>query len=201
MKNRNLVIVILAVICAGLLAGVVYTVTKGKSGTQKKQEASAEAGADETESQSGIIEEDGKKYKLNPDIKTVLFMGVDKEEKADLGNNPGENGQSDSLNLLVLNKEEKTAQIIQISRDSMVGIDIYDVTGNRLMTENGQIALQYAYGDGAEESCRLTSEKGIRTYVWRGCRFLFFTDAGGAGCSNRCGWRNYSYRARRLYSC
>ena len=28
MKNRNLVIVILAVICAGLLAGVVYTVTK-----------------------------------------------------------------------------------------------------------------------------------------------------------------------------
>lgn len=64
MKNRNLVIVILAVICAGLLAGVVYTVTKmGKSGTQKKQEASAEAGADETESQSGIIGEDGKKYK------------------------------------------------------------------------------------------------------------------------------------------
>ena len=35
---------ILAIICAGLLAGVVYTVTKGKSGTQKKQEASAEAG-------------------------------------------------------------------------------------------------------------------------------------------------------------
>ena len=136
MKNRNLVIVILAVICAGLLAGVVYTVTKGKSGTQKKQEASAEAGADETESQSGIIEEDGKKYKINPDIKTVLFMGVDKEEKADLGNNPGENGQSDSLNLLALNKEEKTAQIIQISRDSMVGIDIYDVTGTQTIKEN-----------------------------------------------------------------
>ena len=54
---------ILAIICAGLLAGVVYTVTKGKTGTQKKQEASAEAGADETESQSGIIGEDGKKYK------------------------------------------------------------------------------------------------------------------------------------------
>ncbi len=58
-----------------------YTVTKGKAVRRKKQEASAEAGADETESQSGIIEEDGKKYKINPDIKTVLFMGVDKEEK------------------------------------------------------------------------------------------------------------------------
>ena len=30
---------------------------------REKQEASAEAGADETESQSGIIGEDGKKYK------------------------------------------------------------------------------------------------------------------------------------------
>lgn len=156
MKNKNLVIVILAVICAGLLAGVVYTITKGKGHTQQKQEATVET---DEETQSGIIEEDGKKYKLNSDIKTVLFMGVDKEEKADLGNNPGENGQSDSLNLLVLNKDKKTAQIIQISRDSMVGIDVYDVTGNKLMTENGQIALQYAYGDGAEESCRLTSSK------------------------------------------
>ena len=63
---------ILAIICAGLLAGVVYTVTKGKSGTQKKQEASAEAGADETESQSGIIGEDGKKYKQTLRLKEVL---------------------------------------------------------------------------------------------------------------------------------
>lgn len=157
MKNKNLIIVVLAVICVGLLTGVIYTVTKGKNSSQQKQTASEDL--DEDQTQSGIIEEDGKNYKLNSDIKTVLFMGVDKEEKADLGNNPGENGQSDSLNLLVLNKEEKKAQIVQISRDSMVGIDIYDVTGNKLMTEEGQIALQYAYGDGAEESCRLTSEK------------------------------------------
>ena len=100
-----------------------------------------------------------KKYKRNTDIKTILFMGVDKDEKADLGNNPGENGQSDSLNLLVINKVEKTAQILQISRDSMIDIDIYDVTGNKLMTEDGQIALQYAYGDGEERSCQLTAGK------------------------------------------
>ena len=157
MKNKNLIIVILIVICAGLLSGVGYTVVKDKGTGNQSQGKTSDA--DEDPSQSGIIEEDGRKYKLNTDIKAILFMGVDKEEKADLGNNPGENGQSDSLNLLVLNQEKKTAQIVQISRDSMVGIDIYDVTGNKLMTEEGQIALQYAYGDGAEESCRLTSEK------------------------------------------
>ena len=151
MKNKNLIIIILIVICAGLLSGVVYTVVKDKGTGNQSQGKTSDA--DEEPSQSGIIEEDGRKYKLNTEIKAILFMGVDKEEK------PGENGQSDSLNLLVLNQEKKTAQIVQISRDSMVGIDIYDVTGNKLMTEEGQIALQYAYGDGAEESCRLTSEK------------------------------------------
>ena len=63
------------------------------------------------------------------------------------------------MNLLVINKVEKTAQILQISRDSMIDIDIYDVTGNKLMTEDGQIALQYAYGDGEERSCQLTAGK------------------------------------------
>ena len=36
MKNRNLVIVILAIICAGLLAGVVYTVTKKGKAVRRK---------------------------------------------------------------------------------------------------------------------------------------------------------------------
>ena len=101
----------------------------------------------------------GKKYKRNSDVHTVLFMGIDKSEKAELHRTPGENGQSDSLNLLAVNRAEKTAQIIQISRDSMVNIDIYGASGEKLMSEEGQIALQYAYGDGEEESCRLTSKK------------------------------------------
>lgn len=157
MKNKNIGIIILAVICAGLMAAVAFTLIKGKNGTPGKQEASVDS--EEETNQSGIVEEDGQKYKRNTDIKTILFMGVDKDEKADLGNNPGENGQSDSLNLLVINKVEKTAQILQISRDSMIGIDIYDVTDNKLMTEDGQIALQYAYGDGEERSCQLTAGK------------------------------------------
>lgn len=157
MKNKNLSIVILAIVCIVLVAGVAVTVTGGKKGSTEKAEKTNDT--EQEESQSGIIEEDGQKYKLNPDIETVLFMGVDKEAKADLGNNPGENGQSDSLNLLVLNKADQTAQIIQVSRDSMVTIDVYDVTGKKLMSDSGQIALQYAYGDGEEESCRLTTEK------------------------------------------
>ena len=189
MKNKNIGIIILAVICAGLMAAVAFTLIKGKNGTPGKQEASVDS--EEETNQSGIVEEDGQKYKRNTDIKTILFMGVDKDEKADLGNNPGENGQSDSLNLLVINKVEKTAQILQISRDSMIDIDIYDVTGNKLMTEDGQIALQYAYGDGEELPAH--SRKSIRAFIWCRRGFLSFTDSGWACGCNGCGRWHYSY--------
>ena len=86
-------------------------------------------------------------------------MGIDKNAKSDMGDRAGENGQSDSLNLLIVDRETKKAQILQISRDSMVDIDIYSASGEKMISEPGQIALQYAYGDGEEESCRLTAGK------------------------------------------
>ena len=153
MKNKNTVIGILVIVCLLLLAAVGYTVVNDKK--EKENLISNGKG----ESQSGIVTVNGKKYKRNSDVHTVLFMGIDKSEKAELHRTPGENGQSDSLNLLAVNRAEKTAQIIQISRDSMVNIDIYGASGEKLMSEEGQIALQYAYGDGEEESCRLTSKK------------------------------------------
>ena len=156
MKNKNRIVGILAVLCVALLGGVGYTIARDKDAAKEEKAVKKSA---ETELQTGVVTVNGKKYKRNPDVQTVLFMGIDKTAKADLHNNPGENGQSDSLNLLAVNRAEKTAQVIQISRDSMVDIDIYDVSGEKLLSEEGQIALQYAYGDGEEESCRLTAEK------------------------------------------
>ena len=155
MKNKNGIIVVLAVVCALLLCGVGYTLWQYKE-EEKKLETVTEP---ESDGQSGVVVIDGVKYKRNTNIQTVLFLGIDKEAKSELGNRPGENGQSDSLNLLVADRETKKAQILQISRDSMVDIDIYSASGDKMISEQGQIALQYAYGDGEEESCRLTAEK------------------------------------------
>lgn len=154
MKNKNILIFILAIICAGLIGLTIYTLTG-----DKKEEASGTDSREESGSLSGTINYEGKEYRLNPDVRTMLFMGIDKTAEAELGGVPGENGQSDSLNLLVMNKEKGTAEILQISRDSMVDIDIYSIGGERLRTETGQIALQYAYGDGEERSCNFTSSK------------------------------------------
>lgn len=156
MKNKNKLLILTGCLCVVLVCGVLYTVVRGKKQEEKKI---ISEDAKNTEDQGQYIMSGDVKYKKNSDIKTMLFMGVDKSAKADLHKSPGENGQSDSLNLLVMNQKTNEAQVLQISRDAMVEIDIYDAMGEKLMREQGQIALQYAYGDGEEKSCRLTGEK------------------------------------------
>ena len=156
MKN-NKFIAILAIVCVILLCGVGYTILNGKNKDETRDVPASST--DNEEKSSDTIVVDGREYRLNTNIQTVLFMGIDKNAKSDMGDRTGENGQSDSLNLLIVDREMKKAQILQISRDSMVDIDIYSASGEKMISEPGQIALQYAYGDGEEESCRLTAGK------------------------------------------
>lgn len=156
MKN-NKFIAILAIVCVILLCGVGYTILNGKNKDETRDVPASST--DDAEKSSDTIVVDGREYRLNTNIQTVLFMGIDKNAKCDMGDRAGENGQSDSLNLLIVDRETKKAQILQISRDSMVDIDIYSASGEKMISEPGQIALQYAYGDGEEESCRLTAGK------------------------------------------
>lgn len=152
MKSKNLIVAVLGVVCAGLAAFAVYT-AMAKPGEGKSQPVSG------TSQDERYITYKGKEYKKNPDIRTVLLMGIDKESGAAVGDVTGDAGQADSLNLLILNTEKETAKILQISRDSMVNLEVYDTSGEKVMMTDGQICLQYAYGDGGKKSCRLTSER------------------------------------------
>lgn len=152
LSDKKIILWVLGIFCILLAGATVYTVLMSRR-------ASEEVQGEAQDTQDQFVTYNGKKYEKNPDIRMILFLGVDKESTADLGGNPGTNGQSDSINLLVLNTMEKTGQFLQISRDAIVPIDVYDVQGEKILTEEGQLALQYAYGDGKEKSCRLTKEK------------------------------------------
>lgn len=102
---------------------------------------------------------DGVDYERNLDIDAVLFLGIDKEAVADLDKIPGENGQSDSLNLIIRNKALEEAEILQISRDTMVDVKLYYPNGEFCKKKPAQITLQYAFGDGKHFSCRITAER------------------------------------------
>lgn len=156
MKNKKIQMLVLGIVCLLLVCGAGYTIYK-----DKKEEKTVEtSGTSKKGEESGTyLTYNGERYKKDASVRTVLFMGVDKTAQAEVESRVGQAGQADSLNLLVMNGDTKEAHIMQISRDSMVDIDVYDESGEKLMTAPGQIALQYAYGDGKERSCRLTGER------------------------------------------
>lgn len=147
-KMGNLLFVLLLFLALAAV-GIVIWLEK----SQKNSETSAEA-----QDNQGYINYKGEKYVYNGNLKTLLFLGVDKDETATVRNVTGRSGQTDCIILLILDQQEKTIRLMEISRDTMTDVDIYGMEGDYLDTETAQIATQYAYGTGEKDSCRLTVE-------------------------------------------
>lgn len=110
------------------------------------------------ELKEGQILVDGEIYEYNEEILTFLCMGVDARSGITESKTPGKAGQADALLMVVVNPKTETLQVIALNRDTMTDIDVYDVNGLYMGEEKGQITLQYAYGDGREQSCELMEQ-------------------------------------------
>lgn len=112
---------------------------------------------DTSTNKTSYITYDGKKYQYDYNLKNILFIGVDKKENFST-QTPGEAGQSDALILMTMNQKDHSTSLLEISRDSMTDIKIYNVDGEYVGMEHAQITLQYGYGDGKKKSCTLTKD-------------------------------------------
>ncbi len=119
-----------------------------------------EAKWDDDASQSDLsqIVYEGHTYSYNSNLTNLLFLGIDNEGMLTEDNIPGETGQSDCIMILTLDKEKKEARILQIPRDTMTEVDLYDTGGNYSTTVTEQIATQYAYSIGGKSSCWATKK-------------------------------------------
>lgn len=94
-----------------------------------------------------IITYQGKKYQKNPEIKTILFLGIDnaKEESStvDISNI----GRADTIIVFLVNDKEKTVSFLPISRDSITKVDIYDKKDQFVSSGQEHINMQYSYGN------------------------------------------------------
>lgn len=152
-NQKQKVIITVVVLCLIVAIGCVLY------GVWKKNQTTVQSGGNVQETEdSTTVTYQGEKYKYNRDLKNIVFFGVDKREAVQVQEYPGRGGQSDAILLLVMDKEKKTTQMLQVSRDSMVNLKIYDTDGNLLTEKRGQLALQYAYGDGEKKSCRLARD-------------------------------------------
>lgn len=105
-----------------------------------------------------VVEYDGKKYQYNEHLSNYLFMGIDTREQEEDNQVRGENGRADAIYLLSYDRVKKTAKAFAIPRDTMASVHAYSMDGTDLGFVEDHINMQYVYGDGKEESCRLMKE-------------------------------------------
>ena len=60
--------------------------------------------------------------------------------------------------VISMDKSNETARVLQVSRDTMTDVDLFDVSGKYYTTVQAQIATQYAYGNGVQSSCFATKK-------------------------------------------
>lgn len=143
-------------ICLGctlvLLGGMAVYLFRNARGNKTNPEES-DLDNDYSQASEDTIQYQGNEYVYNQNLTNILFMGIDTKGEVELKEAPGTAGQADAVMLLTLDEESQTAEILQISRDAMTDIDIYDVSGDYYTSIQAQLATQYAYGNGKQSSC------------------------------------------------
>jgi len=143
------------VLLAGLIAGVLFV--------QKRvdEEQIDNAGTSENAPQKVTeLQYQGSKYPIKRHIQTVLLIGTDSEgneQSVPEGFTAFYNfSQADFLMLLVLDNDAKSAEIIQLNRDTMTDVPWLDVIGNYGGTNFEQLCLSFNSGSGGADSCQNT---------------------------------------------
>lgn len=158
-KWKKAIIIILIVLLVIILSGIsalliAINIGKGEMLNENKEAVIVVPKEVENFENGKILTYKGKKYQLNENITSILFMGVDEREFEENNTNYGTNGNADVLMLMTIDTETGDSNLVSISRDTMAEINVYSTDGSYVGTETSQIALAYSYGDGKEISCR-----------------------------------------------
>ncbi len=98
----------------------------------------------------------GQTYTFNEEVATVVLMGVDIKDFEYPDREVGEGGQADAIYIAVIDTNKDKVTILGVSRDTMVDVNVYNTDGGFVNTDNMQLCLSYAYGDGKHTSCENT---------------------------------------------
>lgn len=156
--SRVLLTIVCVVVVIALLLGLAVLVLDRIGHGALTDDGSGMRAPDNADMEAGRVRYKGQLYEYKKDVTTVLFMGVDSKAKDTASGEFGGSNQADAIVLAVLDPDDSRISLISVSRDSMCEIEILDANGNSTGTANAQLALSYAYGDGGDVSCQLTSD-------------------------------------------
>ena len=168
MKNKRMIlplVVAIVVIALGVVAGLLLAQRQTKPVQQPTSSGSGQSSADlepdegtDTDLES-TIQVNGQTYQYRDGLKTILFLGIDQSADVSTGDVIGSGGRSDTILLYLLDENTQTTQTLEISRDTMMNVDVYNSEGDYAYSGEMQLNMQYAFGKTPRISCRLTSEK------------------------------------------
>ncbi len=136
-------LIILIVIFAAVFT-LIYLESQGKNDLKDVSQAPAPY--------EEVIEYNGETYVYNEDIIAIAFIGVDKRDLGLENGVIGTAGQADTDIVMTVDTATGRAKAIAVPRDTMVDVDLYSESGIFLRSENMQLCLSYAYGNGTDTS-------------------------------------------------
>lgn len=149
-KNKKLVIAVTVVIlaCAAALTALGVNV-------KRKQDSLHVTAGNSVDMQTGYrdITYEGKHYRYNSLIKTVLYAGIDSVGEITENAGYADAARADSIAVAVLNQKTKRMTVIALDRDTMTEVRRYSMSGRNRGDYVTHLGFAYAYGEGGEVSC------------------------------------------------
>lgn len=102
---------------------------------------------------SKTIIRDGVKFFPRQDIDTYLLMGIDRFGPVEGSNSYNNDGEADTVMILIFDQKDETASVLALNRDTMVEMPVLGLGGKEVGTATGQLALAHTYGSGLKDSC------------------------------------------------
>lgn len=99
------------------------------------------------------INYNGKHYRYNNRITTILYAGVDSQDPLGEVVSYTSAPRADSISLIVIDTQNKKMSIIAINRDTMTKIRKFTLNGNDRGFFRDHIGYAYTYGNGGTISC------------------------------------------------
>lgn len=165
-RVRNaLLIVTLSLLCIALIAvGTVHILSSsGRSALLAQGPSPMTAPEELLQNNTVEITDDGHtvtyngvKYAFNDNRTNILCIGVDKRDLGLENDVVGTGGQADSIAVLSIETKTGAVDILAVSRDAITPVDIYSESGLFYDTQDTQLCLSFAYGDGYHTSCENT---------------------------------------------
>lgn len=154
-RKMYLTVLIIIIILAAVLGGGYYLWKQTKETSGITSTVQEKTGQTQSAESKDTVQYQGNTYKYNDHLSNYLFMGIDSREDVDTYESQQDAGQADAIFLVSMDRATEEIKVLFIPRDSMTRIEVFNPSGKSLGMTTDHINIQYAYGDGKQESCEL----------------------------------------------